>query len=251
MKYNRKHIRVLVWFILIGLIISILYLCKTHWHLESFQTEGGDCLVGIDVVYYINLEHRTDRKDQVEEELSKLGVPESKIVRIDAVYNPEHGGLGCSASHIKAYQTFLQSPHTTCLILEDDFMFVKPPAEVRTFFTKLNNISYDVCMLSANENAPSFRTELQPENPFLRKVMDAQTASAYCVHKSFAPTLLQTVQEGYALLKQHPSNKSEYMNDMYWKRLQPNATWYIATPVLGIQRESYSDIEKGLMNYGV
>lgn len=38
--------------------------------------------------------------------------------------------------------------------------------------------------------------------------------------------------------------------DIYWKKLQ-NDKWYVTNPVLGYQRESYSDIEKRITNYGV
>jgi hypothetical protein len=41
-----------------------------------------------DVLYYINIAHRTDRKQHLLEELSKTDIDHNKINRIDAVYIP-------------------------------------------------------------------------------------------------------------------------------------------------------------------
>lgn len=254
-SHNRKV--VIFWLAITVITITILFVIQWNKSVEDFTkviTEFPieDCLVGIDVVYYINLEHRKDRKVHIESELRKMGVPETKVIRVDAVLNTTFGGLGCCASHIKAYELFQKSPHTKCLILEDDFMFTQSPYDVRHFFTSIQDISYDVCMLSANELIPTFSvSERLVNTPSLRKVYDAQTASAYCLNKSFAQTLRETVQEGYDLLSENLSMKYVYMNDMYWKRLQPSSSWYIATPVLGVQRESYSDIENTTVRYGV
>ena len=40
----------------------------------------------IDVIFYINLSHRTDRKEHFLSEIKKLCTDETKIVRIDAVH---------------------------------------------------------------------------------------------------------------------------------------------------------------------
>ena len=77
----------------------------------------------IDCVYYINLDHRLDRKESIEKELDKLGVPAEKRVRIPGIYNKNFGILGCGLSHKKALETFVASNHKTCLLFEDDFQF--------------------------------------------------------------------------------------------------------------------------------
>ena len=239
---NLKHKIILS--ICFVIILIVLYTGK----IEHFENQNT--LDGIDVVYYINLKHRTDRMNLLTKQLSEYGIPQSNLVRIDAVYNKEHGGLGCSASHIKTVKTFLNSKYNKCLILEDDFMFNQPYDVVHDFFNKLKNIDYDVCMLSANTEASTYKAD-KTEYDFIKKVQNAQTASAYCVSKKFAPTLLQTLEEGYIKLQNDPQNKNAFMNDMYWKIIQPQSLWYISNPILGIQRPSFSDIENTNVDYNI
>ena len=58
----------------------------------------------IDHTWYINLEHRTDRKDQIEAELNKMGIVAE---RFPAIYD-SFGALGCSMSHLAVWQTSKQ-----------------------------------------------------------------------------------------------------------------------------------------------
>jgi len=106
----------------------------------------------VDVAYYINLDHRTDRNEQLLGELAKIDFPAERIERIPAVYLKERGHLGASLSHIKTVETFLESNYETCFIFEDDFEFSQPPEEVKSLIQQLfvNNVDFDLCMLSAN-----------------------------------------------------------------------------------------------------
>ncbi len=90
----------------------------------------------IDVIFYINLEQRTDRKEHFLQEMKKFCVDESKIVRIDAVYNAI-GALGCTKSHIKALEQFMENPAwKTCIVFEDDFTFYNTSVEHNTGLLK-------------------------------------------------------------------------------------------------------------------
>ena len=53
--------------------------------------------------------------------LDKVNFPKDKIIRIPAVYN-KHGDVGCSYSHVKALETFLNSNYNNCLILESKLL---------------------------------------------------------------------------------------------------------------------------------
>ena len=72
-------------------------------------------------VYYINLDHRTDRKREFLEEMKKLRIPDSQIERISGIYVKEFGILGCGLSHKKALERFYESGEPYCIIFEDDF----------------------------------------------------------------------------------------------------------------------------------
>jgi hypothetical protein len=206
----------------------------------------------IDCVYYINLDHRTDRKDQFEAEMVKLGVPSSKLQRISGIYTKEFGILGCGLSHKKALETFMMSSHKHCLIFEDDFVFTLDMNYVLYLLQSIfqHQVPYDLVMLAGN----LFKTETT-QWPFLHRVLDGQTASGFLITREFAPKLIQCLEESTALLKdwydKTGEKKHEYCNDIYWKKLQPFSKWYIVHPKTGIQRESYSDNEYKITNYGV
>jgi hypothetical protein len=208
----------------------------------------------VDVIYYINLDSRSDRKTEFLEEMKRMGVPSEKVCRITAVNKPGKGDWGCSLSHIIAMKTFIDSGLDTCIIFEDDFIFNQNIEEINTAFRKVfdNKVIYDVIMISANE------IDVQPTDyDNLKKVKDAQTSSGYMVNKDFANTLYENYKAGEALMeKSYESGKSNgiqgpFCVDTYWKSLQPNSNWYIFYPKLGVQRESYSDIEGVVVDYKV
>ncbi len=59
------------------------------------------CLSDIKHAFYINLDHRTDRKEHVEKELNIIGI---HATRFEAI-KMENGAIGCSMSHLKILQT--------------------------------------------------------------------------------------------------------------------------------------------------
>jgi glycosyl transferase family 25 len=50
-------------------------------------------------IVYINLDRRTDRRQQLEDELQRLSIPGAKIERFAAVEHVE-GLIGCGLSHL-------------------------------------------------------------------------------------------------------------------------------------------------------
>jgi GR25 family glycosyltransferase involved in LPS biosynthesis len=215
------------------------------------RKEGFSSWDNVDVIYYINIVDRTDRRDQFLEEMRNIGLPSDKIVRIPAVYEKERGALGCSKSHIKTLETFIASGHNNCIIFEDDFQFSLPKEEVFKSLDDLFNkkIKYDVVMLSANVMAAE-----PSSHSGLLSALDVQTASGYMVSKQFAEKLRNNFIEGSLLLEQSFSGRQYngvYAVDQYWKRLQPQSNWYIFEPKLGKQRASFSDIEDTAVDYDV
>jgi len=208
----------------------------------------------VDVIYYINLDSREDRKTEFLEEMRRMQVPDEKVVRISAVSKPGQGDWGCSLSHLFTMEQFIDSNIENCIVFEDNFVFTQELENVNAEFREVfdNSINYDVVMLSANE------VETNPtEHQYLKKVNDAQTTSGYMVTKYFAPILMQNYRDGAKLIEQsYKIGKSDALQgpfciDQYWKRLQPQSNWYVFSPKLGVQRESHSDIQGGVVDPGV
>jgi hypothetical protein len=205
----------------------------------------------IDCVYYMNLDHREDRRAQIESELDKLDVPESKRVRISGVYKPGFGILGCGLAHKKTIETFLASDHQRCLIFEDDFQFTLDMDYVQMILNGIfeEKIPFDCVMLAG------CILHVEPTQwPFLHKVYDVHTASAYIITKEFAPVLLESYTESTKLLEdtflETGIKNISYHNDIWWKKYQPYYNWYIVNPRMGEQRESFSDNLERNLKYG-
>ena len=204
----------------------------------------------IDVIFYINLEHRTDRKAHILEQLKLINPNLSKVVRIDAIRVEHRGILGCTLSHLKAVEEFEKHPEwKTCIIFEDDYLFKDTNMThfnnmINDLFTQFPN--WDVLNLAYSNG--NFKYEETGHN-FIKKLIFAGTASGYCVHKKFVKTLKQNYMEAAEGLRAEVYNW-EFANDIYWKHIMPSANWYVVVPRLGGQLPSYSDIEKRDVDYG-
>jgi hypothetical protein len=206
----------------------------------------------IDIIYYINLDHRTDRNNEIMEELYLMGVPESKIVRVSGVYKQGQGDWGCSLSHLKIMQDFNRSNYKNCIIFEDDFKFESNLENTNNLFNNFfdSKIDYNVCMLSG-----VLVKVQETEYPFILKINEAQTTSGYLVNKKYSNVLLNNYEEGTKLIeKSYQKGKGDdiqgqYCVDQYWKKLQVLDNWYIFNPVIGKQRDSFSDIQGGFISY--
>jgi GR25 family glycosyltransferase involved in LPS biosynthesis len=204
----------------------------------------------VDCIYYINLDHRQDRKEQLLQELAPFELPPEKLVRVPAVYTKDHGALGCGLSHCHALSLFLESNHKTCLIFEDDFMFTQPYDTINSVLEKASTLPFDIILLASNTLA-----EKSTEWPFLTKIISAQTTSAYWISREFAPRLLDCFQRACAAQQEYlnrvHSTNHQFCIDQAWKELQSKSRWYCFSPKVGCQRESYSDIENKVTKYGV
>lgn len=198
-------------------------------------------------LYYINLAHRTDRRTQIEDMLKSHNLFEN-TTRIDAVYTPSFGALGCSLSHIKALEAFLANPVSAsiCIILEDDFRFNKGPSPLQDTIDLMNNtgLDWDVILIASNT---LHSTPVSGQPVALQKCRAALSTSGYVVNRHYVKTLLDNFKEGVQLLDKSRSKNDAI--DMHWKKLQSIHDWYIH--VVGHQQPGYSDIEKCYCNYGV
>ena len=199
--------------------------------------ENNDLFGG---VYYINLESRTDRKQEIEEELNKMGL---KYNRFNAIQN-DYGIIGCTQSHLEVLKDAKKNNLKNVLIFEDDFLFLISKErfwnQVTTFFDQNND--YDVLMLSYNLN------KSEDYNEQLLKVLDCQTASGYIVNNKFFDKLINLYEQNLPLLISTGMHWV-YANDVVWKQLQPNSNWFALKERVGLQRPSYSNLTNSFVDY--
>jgi hypothetical protein len=207
---------------------------------------GGDGFGMFDHILYINLDKRTDRRWQLECELRKMGVPDSKITRISGVID-RFGSLGCSKAHLAALTLFEQHPDwENVLIMEDDAMFSQSREQIDSVLNQFCSlhIKWDVLQLLAN--VQEFR---ETTFPGIVRFVETQTTACYAVNKTFLSILKSNVAEGISKLEKCENSQSDFCIDQYWKPLQKAHTWLGFTPVIGYQRDGYSDIEQRVTNY--
>ena len=200
-------------------------------------------LADIKNIFYINLEHRTDRKEHVEKELLNIGLKEAQ--RFNAI-KMENGAVGCSMSHLRILQDAQKNNLDHILIVEDDISFLDPELfknQLNKFFETHKN-NWDVVLLAGN-NMPPYKNI----DDTCIQVSRCQTTTGYIVNGHYIKTLLQNVKIGLTHLINKPTEHAKYAIDKYWFILQQLYKWYLIVPLTVVQREDYSDIEKRVTNF--
>ena len=100
--------------------------------------------LGIDKIYVINLPKRKDRRDEFDDTFGKLiyeyidGISGDEInvkelvknKRVSKYFYDPSGSvnknvIACNLSHLKVWETFLESKEDVCLVFEDDVVFTE------------------------------------------------------------------------------------------------------------------------------
>jgi len=211
----------------------------------------------VDKVVYINLEHRTDRREQMERMTSKFGA--DKVIRFPAIQHSK-GYIGCSKSHGMVLKMAIENGWNNVLILEDDAEWNDYDSGYEKLL-KITQSDYDVVMLGGTW------VEHDPSSFRLRY---GQTCTGYLVNKNYMSTLLANFEESLAnlirineqrefilktcnfttnIIDNFKDNDSLYRLDVHWKHLQPRDKWFVVMPPLVYQTPSYSDIEGTDVDY--
>jgi glycosyl transferase, family 25 len=194
-------------------------------------------------VFYINLASRADRREKVEEELTKL---KWKFERFDAIRN-ENGRIGCSTSHLRVLELAKSRDLDYVVVVEDDIHFTFPALFNALFdqFKKSKEYNeFDVLLLAGNLRPP---VELVSKH--LLRVHKSWTTTGYIVRKHYYETLIENIREGIENLTKEPENHHLYAIDAYWMRLQERDRWFILVPRTINQRPDMIDIEGRFTDY--
>lgn len=190
-------------------------------------------------MFYINLESRTDRRQQFEDECRKMNI---EVERFPAIQRTP-GALGCSYSHYSVIKLAKERGYPSVMIFEDDFEFLVSKEQFEDVLAHLPH-DYDVVMMSYN---------LQREEPYnnrFGRALEVQTASGYIVSSKFYDALLSTWEVSLAEYEKQPHCHWLFINDQSWKPLQPQSRWYYSLLRVGKQRASWSDISNDFVDYG-
>jgi hypothetical protein len=204
----------------------------------------------IDKACYINLDHRTDRKEAMLNFFKTAGIPGEKVQRIPAAYTPHNGMIGCAKSHIAALELAKANNWKSVLITEDDLEWVNFEDNYPKLEELLSSTKWDVCMLTGY-----YLLTTPP------KISSAIYTNAYIVQNHYYDTLIQNMKESLSLKEEtlrkekvpwlkatlHPLYKHIYNVDVYWIKLQLRDNWIAMVPIMCQQIECYSDINNKIM----
>jgi GR25 family glycosyltransferase involved in LPS biosynthesis len=189
---------------------------------------------------FINLDKRTDRKGIcIKDEFPKIGISpirKSGVVVTDAPTKWWNGTLGCMLSHYQILQSALMLG-TNVFIFEDDISFIGDDTKTQLdkACEELDLVDWDMFYISANILKPFYQ-----KTKFLAKLNHAQSTVAYGVNKNFLEKLLFYIDL---------SRIEKPIDVIYADDVIPNNNCYITIPMLGVQRDSFSDIESKEVNY--
>ncbi len=163
--YNKILIVVLV-------IVSIVFLITYIKPLTQCKKEGFNAkknyLDGVDVIYWINLDRSTDRRQRMEAmfqdpvfynvPIIRIKAVDGKASNIDTILNANFEGMqpdkftkveyACTLSHINAIREFSKTNYKTALIMEDDMTLEYKPYWKKSVKQVMNNAPSDWEILS-------------------------------------------------------------------------------------------------------
>jgi glycosyl transferase family 25 len=192
-------------------------------------------------IYYINLDHRLDRKKEVEEEFKQIGI--LNAIRISAIKN-ENGALGCAMSHRNIFNLVLSNSKLTW-ICEDDIAFLTTRNELEKLITDFYNDSrLDVLSISYNA---LYKIKI---NKQFYITSNTQTMSCYIIKPHVLNDFLNMAEESVFAL-QKGCSEEYFAIDQVWKKLQRKYIFALPTSVKVIQRPSFSDIRNVNVDYNL
>jgi GR25 family glycosyltransferase involved in LPS biosynthesis len=188
----------------------------------------------------INLDSRPDRyKICVEEEFPQLKISpirKSGFVPDNIDHPWWRGDVGCMVSHYQVLQAALNL-NTNVFIFEDDIHF-KENNTLELLDLACNELSYmqwDMVYLAGNILKPFHKV-----TQHLARLSQCQSTCGYGVSKYFLERLLSYI---------NLSHITKPIDLIYADDVIPNHECLITIPMLGIQRDSYSDIEGREVKY--
>jgi glycosyl transferase family 25 len=192
-------------------------------------------------VYYINLEKRTDKNEDIKKVLEPIC---NEYTRFNAI-EKEKGYVGCSLSHLAVLNIAIDKNLDYIVICEDDFQIMNNKYLLKHINLIKDNFDWDVIVLcSYNSNY------INTKYDNIKNVLSSQTTTAYIVNNKYYKTLQDNFKEGIKNLL-ITDRKAQFAIDIYWKRLQDVHKWFGIFPSYCFQKSGYSDIEKRNVKYGI
>lgn len=197
----------------------------------------------------INLPERADRRAEINGELARMGRRiDGQHIRLfpairpnDAGEFPSLGARGCFMSHRAVIKQALDDGVRNVLVMEDDLLldprFIQPQSAM---CTTLQQNHWEIAYLGhidpahMNSASPTFVTTDQPQ----------VTLHCYALNREVLEPLYQYLSQCLERPNGHPLGSQMHVDGAFslFRQFNPQIRTLIATPSLGHQRSSRSDI---------
>jgi GR25 family glycosyltransferase involved in LPS biosynthesis len=181
-----------------------------------------------DVIFCINLDRRTDRWSECQEEFKKVGL--KKVERFPAI---EEKGGRCVLSHLELLRR-AHKENLRALILEDDVQFHLPGVNHIGNATKLlDTLEWDAFFLGSRT---SYFLEVQK---YIVRMASVGQTHAYGYHPSFLSRAIEFAENAQ---HQNIDQIGIFTDGKAYKI-------YCVNPIAAVQRKSYSELHRCVVDY--
>jgi GR25 family glycosyltransferase involved in LPS biosynthesis len=202
---------------------------------DKYIADGG---------FYINLDSRPDRKQKVEEQLSKFNI--NGVERMPAVIKGQYAG--CGESHKNIIKEAINRNMKSVLVFEDDFYIMDPPTDgfnncdtsfkdtFKDILDQASTINWDVLFFGAILHAPLIKVSKN-----LGRIQAAKSAHAFIIKDTLYDTILEWSYEKY-----------DQLDHYFYTTLQKTHTFLTTYPALinhGHPNADFSDLLKQETTY--
>jgi GR25 family glycosyltransferase involved in LPS biosynthesis len=204
----------------------------------------------IEKVFYINLRHRADRREQIENELKNKFLF-NKAERYEAILH-ESPILGCTMSHITLWRNMVQNNWNTMMVIEDDALLQTTRQNIDKYINAfLEDPKADILSISNSCG------DYVHYNNFFNRARNSQTSSCYVIKlhavKELLPYYFSNPDDIYTLKEDDPTLGPKIgWIDTCWGEYQKTHNFLIPKEQkIVIQRQSYSDIQRKVTFYNL
>jgi GR25 family glycosyltransferase involved in LPS biosynthesis len=219
----------------------------------------------IDKTYIINMEHRTDRKENILKQLEKVNITDFiffKGIKTTPeqmhVWNPNYlnpiptwyrgpaepyrlGAFGCMMSHIHIIKHAYEQNYNYILILEDDteFLFDIPLEEKLKEYSILDKLDFGIFYFAGNNRFMGGHI-IRPLMNNIYATRGTATTGSYIISRKAMKLLLDTINH-------YPREIDVY----YMDAIQQQMPCFVLIPPIAKQITSHSDILNRTTTYNL
>ncbi len=192
-----------------------------------------------DEIYCINLDERTDRWEHAQKEFEKAGILD-RVQRFSAIRDVD-GRIGVIKSNLAIIKIAKEKKLKNVLIFEDDVEFIidDPQTELQKSINQAQGIKWDLFYLGANTHEKLIKFK---PNLILLK-------NAFAVHSmAYSDLMYDNFIRKYENIKTI-KNFDDILDVYLARQIQDKYICLMTNPMLTTQMNSYSDIEKRVVDY--